>query len=265
MKLLDAKKLSLSLNGHPILHGVDLSLNQGEMLGLIGPNGAGKTSLLRLLAGLVEMDRGELLLEQQPYHKIKADHRARKIAYLAQSGTAHWPLRVERLVELGRFPHLGNWQKPSEQDAQIIDRIMLQTDTYQLRDRTFDTLSGGERARVLLARALAAEPTILLADEPVAALDPAHQLDVMALLTDHCRNGGAVIVVLHDLSLAAHYCDRLQLLLNGESIAVGPPARILTERHLKQAYHIVPSNEVPTDDSPFPLKWKRIHKTPESQ
>lgn len=264
MNLLEGKKLSLNLDGRSILRGIDLNLQQGGMLGLIGPNGAGKTSLLRLLAGLVEADQGEVKLEQQPYHSIKVEQRARKIAYLAQSGTAHWPLRVERLVELGRFPHLGNWQKPTEQDARIIDRILRQTDTEQLRDRTFDTLSGGERARVLLARALAAEPTILLADEPVAALDPSHQLDVMALLSDHCRNGGAVIVVLHDLSLAAHFCDRLQLLLNGESIAVGPPSQILTESHLKQAYHIVPSNEVSTDDSPFPLKWKRIRDASES-
>lgn len=257
MRLLDGHNLSLNLGGRPILKQVDLSLAKGEMLGLIGPNGAGKTTLLRLLAGLAMPDEGRLQLEQQPYHAIDVESRAKKIAYLSQSGTAHWPLTVERLIELGRIPHLGSWQNPNQQDEAIIRDIMLQTDTQHLKERSFDTLSGGERARVLLARALVTEPEILLADEPVAALDPAHQLDVMALLQRHCSGGGSVVVVLHDLSLATHYCHRLQLLLDGSVVAAGSAAEVLTESNLKRAYQIT-ARPALSRSTLFPLNWQKI-------
>jgi iron complex transport system ATP-binding protein len=259
MSQLEGRNLSLSLGGQAILKQVDLTVAKGEMLGLIGPNGAGKTTLLRILAGLVIPDEGSLQLEEQPYHALDAQFRAKKIAYLSQNGTAHWPLTVERLIELGRIPHLGSWQEPNQHDMAIISDIMQQTDTLHLKARTFDTLSGGERARVLLARAMVSEPEILLADEPVAALDPAHQLDVMALLQNHCKKGGSVVVILHDLSLASHYCHRLQLILNGAVIAVGAASEVLTEKNLKQAYQIT-ARTSHSSSTLFPLNWKKIEE-----
>ncbi|PUB85831.1 MAG: hypothetical protein DBP00_12470 [gamma proteobacterium symbiont of Ctena orbiculata] len=134
--------------------------------------------------------------------------------------------------------HLGPWQEPGGEDREIIDRVVRQTDLIPFRDRAFNTLSGGEQARVLLARALVTESDILLADEPVFALDPAHQLDVMTLLSEHCEAGHAVIVVLHDLNLAAHYCQRLQLLYEGSTLADGEVETVLSEENLMRAYEI---------------------------
>jgi iron complex transport system ATP-binding protein len=256
MTQLTGHNLALRLGNQTILKGIDIALREGEMLGLIGPNGAGKSSLLRLLAGLLKPETGDLKLGATPLNHYGDRERATKLAYLAQEGTAHWPLEVERIVELGRLPHLGQWQRPGKDDAEVIERVMQQTDTRHLRQRSFNTLSGGEKARVLLARALASEPAILLADEPVSALDPSHQLAVMELLGTHCRQGGAVVVVLHDLRLASHYCQRLQLLLEGKTLVTGTPPEVLTTDNLKKAFSITLRSEDVSVAEAFSLNWK---------
>jgi len=256
MRQLHASQLSISLGGRQILKSLSFNLQSGEMLGLIGPNGAGKTTLLRLLAGLLKPDDGSISLDDISYTKLTPQLRAKKMAYLAQSGTAHWPMSVERIVALGRLPHLSDWQKPSENDEQIIQRIMQQTDLIGFEQRAFNTLSGGERARVLLARALVAEPEILLADEPVAALDLAHQLEMMTLLKQFCNQGGAVVVVLHDLRLAAHYCDRLQLLTHGSELANGSPTEVLSEHSMEQAFGIRMREGTGSISTAFALPWE---------
>ncbi len=258
MKRLQGVALGVQLNGRKLLDGVDFSLARGEMLGLIGPNGAGKSTLLRLLAGLLPHFDGALNLDGQPLAALPVEARARRIAYLAQNGPVHWPLPVERLVALGRLPHLPPWRRGGEHDHEVIERVLRDTDLLPLRHRTFDTLSGGERARVLLARALASEPEILLADEPVAALDPAHQLEVMERLRRHCGDGGAVAVVLHDLPLAAHYCDRLQLLHRGRCVADAPPQEVLQGENLSRVYGLR-FNENATEGLALP--W-RLLRTP---
>ncbi|OOZ36055.1 ABC transporter ATP-binding protein [Solemya velesiana gill symbiont] len=246
--------LSMEIAQHKILQETDIQLAPGELLGLIGPNGAGKSTLLRGLAGLLDLSAGDVTLDERDLQSYHPDVRARKIAYLAQNGEAHWPIKVQRLVELGRTPHLSAWQRPGGTDEEIVHNAMRATDTWTLRDRIFSTLSGGERMRALIARALAVEPEIILADEPVAALDLAHQLDVMELLLDHCRAGGSAIVVLHDLPLAAHYCNRLQLLDKGRTIAVGVPSEVLTQENLHQVYNLVPRSESFSSDI-FTLPW----------
>jgi iron complex transport system ATP-binding protein len=256
MKLLRGKGLSLKLAGRQILDDVDIELRAGEMLGLIGPNGAGKSTLLKLLAGLLAPDAGELWLGQQAYPSIPPGQRARRIAWLAQQGEVHWPVSVETILELGRAPHLSPWQEPAQRDREVIERVIAECDLTTLRDRPVGTLSGGERARVLLARTLATEPRILLADEPVAALDPAHQLDMLSLLANYCNEGRGVILVLHDLPLAAHYCDRLQLLHQGRTLAVGSAEAVLSPDHLHTAYRIQPREG--QHHSPFELPWRRI-------
>jgi iron complex transport system ATP-binding protein len=256
--MLRAEGLCFYRGERVILDEVGLELGRGEMLGLIGPNGAGKSSLLRLLAGVVTPNAGSLSLDGRPFESMTRGERARRIAYLPQLNQIAWPLSVERLVELGRLPHLEPWQHPGSDDRAIIERVIVQTDLLSLRQRPFDTLSGGEQARVLLARALVTEPDILLADEPVAALDPAHQLDVMQLLSDHCDAGQSVIVVLHDLTLAAHYCDRLQLLLEGATLADGIPEEVLNEDNLADAYAIELTELEESALSPFNLPWRRL-------
>ncbi len=256
MSLLQGSGLSLTLGGQTILDQVDIALKPGEMLGLIGPNGAGKSSLLKILAGLIEPNSGSLLLGEQLFDSMPSSQRARRIAWLAQQGEVHWPLTVENLIELGRTPHLSHWQKPSQKDREVIEQVLVQTDLKDLRQRRFNTLSGGERARVLLARALAAEPKILLVDEPVAALDLAHQLDVMSLLSGYCNKGRGVIVVLHDLSLAAHFCHRLQLLHKGRVLAMGSAESVLNPEHLMTAYQI--KSRQTTAGDPFAIPWQRI-------
>lgn len=247
---LQARKLDFSRGERRILRQVDFSLEPGELLGLIGPNGAGKSTLLRILAGLLDAS-GEIRLQQRPLREITARERARIISYLPQKSSAHWPIAVERLVALGRLPHLGNCQRPGPQDQQRVKRVMEQTDTLQFRDRPFTTLSGGEQARVLLARALASDPSILLADEPVAALDPAHQLEIMQLLRDHCDQGGCAVVVLHDLALAANFCDQLQLLHQGQTLACGDPRQVLDSDNLETAFQLRLSNS----ECLFQMPW----------
>lgn len=257
MTLLQGKKLTLGLGGRQILAGVDIELRAGEMLGLIGPNGAGKSTLLKLLAGLWEPDAGELRLGEQEYSGIPPEQRGRRIAWLPQQGEVHWPVAVETLLELGRAPHLSPWQKPSEHDRQAIERVLTECELTELRERSFDTLSGGERARVLLARALVTEPQVLLADEPVAALDPAHQLDMLSLLSNYCTADRGVILVLHDLSLAAHFCHRLHLLHRGRTLACGDAQIVLSEQNLETTYRIRLREGV--RPNPFSLSWQRIH------
>ncbi|MEJ2454839.1 MAG: ABC transporter ATP-binding protein [Candidatus Thiodiazotropha sp.] len=259
--MLNAEGLCFYRGDQVILDEVDLELGRGEMLGLIGPNGAGKSTLLRLLAGVLTPDAGSISLDGRPIESLTRRERARRIAYLPQLNQIAWPLSVERLVELGRLPHLEPWQHPGPDDRAIIERVIVQTDLLALRQRPFDTLSGGEQARVLLARALVTEPDILLADEPVAALDPAHQLDVMDLLSDHCDAGKSVIVVLHDLTLSAHYCDRLQLLLDGATLAEGLPEEVLDEDNLADAYAIELSEPEENALAPFSLPWRRLRRS----
>ncbi len=238
MSLLKIENLSVSLSNKPVLCNINLSVSRGELIGLIGPNGAGKSTLLKSIVGLISIEKGIVSLKQKNLHSMESTQRAREIAYLAQGQIAHWPLTVERVVALGRFPHMAHWQSPSREDQVIIDRAMLSADVKQFHDQKISNLSGGERMRVLLARALAVRATLLLADEPIASLDPAHALSVMQLLRSSCKTGDTVITVLHDLTLAARYCHHLILMDRGTVIASGSPAEVLTSEHLKQVYNI---------------------------
>jgi len=217
---------------------VSVDIGHGELIGLIGPNGAGKSTLLSLIAGLSTPSEGDVFIGSQPIHDINIEDRARRIGWLEQIGEIHWPLTVHRLVALGRFPHQQAWQKITEEDKQAIDNALTITDAFHLAERDVTTLSGGERARVLMARVLAAEPEILLADEPVSALDLGHQLQTMDVLRRFANKEKSCVVVLHDLSLAARYCDRLYLLNNGKVHASGSVATVLSEENISDVYGV---------------------------
>lgn len=235
MSILACESLGIRVGGRALLQDVSLTLRPGELLGIVGTNGAGKTSLLRALVGLTLPASGRVLLDGRALSGWSANVRARRVAYLPQSHAVHWPLPGRELVALARLPH-GDAQRASGRRA--IEQAMAATDTLAFGTTVVQTLSGGERARVLLARVLAGEPAVLLADEPLAALDPAHQLRMMALLQRQAADGRAVAVVLHDLALAARFCTRLIVLHQGRLLADGAPAAVLDEPTLAQAFGI---------------------------
>ena len=235
---LRAQDIAVRFGARTLFAGIDVALGGGEMVGLIGPNGAGKTTLLRVLARLHAPDAGRVQLDGRDAGTIAPRDFARAVAYLAQGGEVHWPMRVDALVALGSLPHRRAFRDDSAADREAVARALSAADLAALADRTMAHLSGGERMRVLLARALAVEAPLLLADEPVAALDPLHQLRVMALLQETARAGKGVMVVLHDLSLAARFCDRLILIADGGIVAQGDVADVLSAMHLKRAYGV---------------------------
>jgi iron complex transport system ATP-binding protein len=235
---LRANDIAFGFGEFPVLRDASLVVSPGETVGLIGPNGAGKTTLVRVLAGLLEAAGGQVSLGGRALAELGDRERARSLAYLPQGAPAHWPLQVERVVELGRIPHRAWWQRLGEEDRAAIEQAMADADVEALRGRLVTQLSGGERTRVMLARVFASRPGIILADEPVASLDPFHQLRVMHTLRECARRGGGVLVVMHDLNLAARYCDRLVALHRGRVIAEGPPRKVLDDPALAAAYSV---------------------------
>ena len=256
--MLEARGIRVELGGKTVLDGVDVQAAPGALVGLIGPNGAGKTTLLRVLAGLVPPLGGSARYDGRALADLPVPERARRIAYLAQNGAAHWPLTAKQVVRLGRLPHRRGWRGPDPRDDEIVARVLEATDAAHLGQRTIGTLSGGERVRVLLARALAVEAPVLLVDEPVAALDPYHQLEVMELLQATARRGTAVVAVLHDLTLAARFCDRLLLLGAGRVLKEGTPSDVLTASNLAQAFQ-VSAVQGRHDDEPYVVPWSRLN------
>lgn len=238
MSHLSVNNISLQINDITILQDISTSLNSGELVGLIGPNGAGKSSLLKAILGLVHIEHGSVNYNDQNINLLPLKERAKILSYSAQGAPVHWPLTVENIVTLGRLPHMHPWRTLSVGDAAIVQAALNETDTMHLKDRSVMTLSGGERARVLLARALATQANFLLADEPTASLDPSHQLQIMNILKIQAQSGKGVCVVLHDLSLASRYCDRLILLHEGRLVAEGTPEQVLTDERLDQVFGI---------------------------
>ena len=233
-----AENVTVSLGGRVVLDRADAAVEGSELVGLIGPNGAGKTTLLRVVAHLLTPVSGTVYCDGRPLDDYPAAERARRIAYLAQGAEVHWPMTAEKLVALGRLPYRSSRERLSSTDQEAVESAMRATDIVAFRDRTLATLSGGERMRVLLARALAVEAPILLTDEPIAALDPFHQLQVMEVLRQAAQQGKAVVAVLHDLALAARFCDRLLLMHRGAVLAAGPPRSVLNERNLQTAFSV---------------------------
>lgn len=236
--LLKASDVSLIRSERALVNNVSLSVGAGELVGLVGPNGAGKSTLLNLLAGLVDCDNGSVDLDNRDIKKIPVQQRSQLLAWVAQTGPVNWPLTVERIIALGRRPHLSSWQRLSKADNEAIEHAIASTDCESLRYQDATTLSGGERTRMLLARALASLPKVLLADEPIAALDLKHQLQTMQLLRNFATESAACLVVLHDLSLASRFCDRLYLMHNGEIVAEGEPSTVLSKQNLRAVYGV---------------------------
>ncbi|HMO75556.1 MAG TPA: ABC transporter ATP-binding protein [Sphingopyxis sp.] len=230
-------RIGVTLGRRAVVRDIGATFAAGSLTGIVGPNGAGKSTLARAMLALVPAT-GAVCLDGQDVSALPRADLARRIAYLPQGQTLHWPLTVERLVGLGRLPHLAPMSRIAPADAEAIERAMARADLLDLRHRIATELSGGERARALFARALAVEAPALIADEPLASLDPGHQIDVMALMRAEADAGALVIAVLHDLTMAARYCDRLLLIDGGTVAADGAPAAVLTPDHLRAVYGI---------------------------
>lgn len=229
--------LRIDYAGRRILGPLDLSVNKGECFIVVGPNGSGKTTLLRTLAGHVRHYQGRIALWGIDLSAISPMRFARTVAYLPQFPESTIPFTVEMTVRLGRAPRLGWLGMESPPDKEAIRQAMAMTDVSHLAQRGLETLSGGERARVLLAQALCREPDVLLLDEPTASLDPGHQMRVMDLLGRvRLERGLTVVMVSHDLNLASVYAERVLLVREGRAVALGSPAEVLKEAHLVEAY-----------------------------
>jgi iron complex transport system ATP-binding protein len=235
---LSIEGLSVRLGSNLVLRDVAMEIARGRMVALVGPNGAGKTTLLRALAGLMPAD-GTIRLDGEPMSHLAVRERATRFAYLPQDQSVHWPLPARDVVALGRYPHGAvDPGRLSARHAEAVGRAMRATDVVAFADRPISSLSGGERGRVLLARVLAVEAPVILADEPTASLDPRHQLEVMRLLRAAAADGGVVFVVTHDLGLAARFADTVVVLDGGRVAAEGAPAEALAPHILADVFHV---------------------------
>jgi iron complex transport system ATP-binding protein len=256
---LRASAITVRLSGREAVRGCDLHVRRGEAAVLIGPNGAGKSTLLRALCGLEREASGEVWVEDRPLSGADLRERARRLAYLPQNGRIEWGLTVREVVSLGRHPHHSGFGPLTARCKEAVDRALEETDLLPLAGRRASALSGGETARVLLARALAVEAPALLVDEPVAALDPHHQLLMMEILRARARQGGAVLMVLHDLALATRFADRIVVMHEGRILADGTPEEALSAPVLETAYAIRALSGVHEGEA-WRLPWSRTSR-----
>ena len=232
MSLLSVQNLSVTLRNRPVLQDVSFDIKPGEFVGLLGPNGTGKTSLMRAALGLLAATGHSSLAE------MSTSERARAVSWMPQSREIAWPIPVEKLVALGRLPHLPQGLRLPAADQALIDQAISRMGLERFRQRAASRLSGGEQARALIARALAQDTPLLMADEPAAGLDPAHQISTMEVFAALADEGRSALVSLHDLGLAARHCTRLILLTEGGILADGTPAQVLTPDLMARAFGI---------------------------
>jgi iron complex transport system ATP-binding protein len=235
---LTAQGLNVTLAGRLVLKDVSLELSPGHLVALVGPNGAGKTTLLRALAGLVSSS-GVIHVGGDVMSSLPLRERARRFAYLPQGHIVHWPLPARDIVALGRYPHgATDPARLTLRDTEAVLRAMQAADVMEFSERRVTELSGGERSRVALARVLAVEAPVILADEPTSSLDPRHQIDVMQTLRAAADRGTLVIVVTHDLGLAARFADTVLVLSDGRLVSQGAPAEALSEAIMADVFRI---------------------------
>ncbi len=249
--VLSVDDLSVELGGNKIISAVSLAANRGELVGLVGPNGAGKTTLLRAIQGLVQPMDGSVAVDGQSVGDLSARARGRHIASVPQETGLSFSFSVKQAVAMGRNPHIGRFGTADETDQQKVQAALDKTQLTAFADRPVTELSGGERQRVLLARAFAQDAPLLLLDEPTANLDINHAINTLDMVRSAVDDGTAAVAAIHDLDLAARYCDRLVLPVDGAVLAAGSPESVLTRKQLKTAFGVetVISSD-PTTGSP---------------
>ena len=238
--------MKLSINGITFyyesvkaLDDITFEANEGEILGVIGPNGSGKTTLLRCINLVLKPKVGTVFIDGKNILKLDRKDIAKNIGVVPQNPTIHFPFTVFEIVLMGRTPHLGRLDRETSKDIEIAKNAMKITNTHHLANRSIDEVSGGEKQRAIIARALTQEPKILLLDEPTLHLDINHQLEVLELIKKLARKNNLIVVLVsHDLNLASRYCDRLLLLKSGKIYSMGEPQEVLTPRSIKEVYNI---------------------------
>lgn len=237
MTLLSLRELQAELGGKQVLDGISFDVAAGEFVGLIGPNGAGKSTLLRAALGLIPSG-GSIMLSGRDGRTLSARQRALFVSYLPQEREIAWSMTVEQLIWLGRTPHRAAFRPVCAQDRLAVEAAVRAMGAEEFRSRPANALSGGEKARILVARALAQDAPLLLADEPTAGLDPAHQIALMRTFAELARKGHAVVACLHDLGLAARWCTRLVMMAGGQVVADGEPRSVLSPELLRKVYQV---------------------------
>jgi iron complex transport system ATP-binding protein len=234
----DVEDLVVELGGVRVLDGVSFAAGSGQFVGVVGPNGAGKTTLLRAINGSVAPARGTVSVAGTAIQGLSSRAASRLVATVPQDSSVAFRFDVQTAVEMGRTPHVGRFGRWSAADREAVAEAMERTDVDRLADRPVTDVSGGERQRVLIARALAQETPVLLLDEPTASLDINHQVRTLELVRELVAADRTVLAAIHDLNLAAHYCDELLLLSDGQVLAAGRPDAVLTEEHLRAAFDV---------------------------
>lgn len=252
MSIIGARNISFRYTDKPVLADVSFDLDAPQIVAVIGPNGSGKTTLLKILNATLFPDEGRLLIDGRDARLWSRREMARNVAIVPQESPAVFPFFAEEIVLMGRFPHLRSMAFEDKKDYRIVQEVMARTDSLSFARRRFNELSAGERQRVLIARALAQEPKILLLDESTVFLDLKHQAQFLSLLHELNRDQHlTVMFVTHDINLAAQNADRILLLYKGKKYAIGAPADVLTARNIREVYDVdVGIDQNPHDGSP---------------
>ncbi|PKP58714.1 MAG: ABC transporter [Candidatus Altiarchaeales archaeon HGW-Altiarchaeales-1] len=229
--------LHFKYNNTKIIDGITFKLEDGKFYGIIGPNGAGKTTLLKLMSKILKPAKGEIFIGNKNIAEISYAEIAKVIAYVPQN-SSFYPFSVFDYVMLGRIPYLKRLQKESKKDREIVENGLKFTDTLKFKDKSITEISGGEKQRAVIAKALAQEPKILFADEPISQLDIKYQIETLKIFKQLTKQGIMVVCALHDLNLAAMFCDFLILMDEGKILATGNPEEVLTEENIKNVYGI---------------------------
>ncbi|SFJ46443.1 heme ABC transporter ATP-binding protein [Thermoflavimicrobium dichotomicum] len=239
--MLKAQGLVKSYGSRCVLHEVDLEVERGECVGIVGPNGSGKSTLMKVLIGEELADRGQVWLDGRELSLYHPKERAKKVAVLAQESLGSVPFTVEEVVYMGRYPYQKKWSWKGKKDRQIVEQMMKLMGIEAYRDRSVESLSGGERQRVAIAKALAQEPELLILDEPTTYLDIHYQLAILDLLHEYRQKHQlTMIMVLHDLNLAAQYCDRIVMLKEGKVHVIGRPEQVIQTRFIDEVFEVKP-------------------------
>lgn len=239
MYALEVQNLKIGYGKELVLDGISFNIEKGKFVSIIGPNGSGKSTLLKTLNHLYIPWEGEILIDGNDINRLKKKELAKEIALVPQETNIDYEFTVEDVVLMGRHPHKGRFQKEDENDYKIINEALKMTNTLHLRDRVITEISGGERQRVIIAKALAQKPSIILLDEPTSHLDINHQIEILNLLKKlNKENGTTIILVIHDINLGVRYSDEIIMLNERKVLGIGSPEEVITKENIELAYNI---------------------------
>lgn len=239
MYALEIEKLNFGYETKTVLKEISFKVKQGEFISIIGPNGSGKSTLLKLLSNIYKPKSGNILIYGRNIKEYKGKELAKKMALVPQNTVIDYDFFVEDIVLMGRYPYIGRFEKEKDKDYHIVDEALKLTNTYYLKNRRINEISGGECQRVIIAKALAQNPDILLLDEPTSHLDINHQMEILRLLKDlNKKRGTTIVLVIHDINLASRYSDRILLLNNGNILGIGQPSEVVNRSNIEKAYNL---------------------------